>query len=139
MRTADDNNKKEEQLKQVFKEYHLEQLEADFTDRFMDRLEEEIAFSPASAYSPLISIRSGAVIALLCIALIIASSAFEIRQTLFSNRLLDVISFDWQGWNQLTEKIGTSIMIYAMIVLIIGMGIQFFYLKRWHTRQIYSA
>lgn len=139
MQAADEANKKEELLKQVFKEYPLEQPEADFTDRFMKRLEEEIAFSPTSGYSPLISIRSGAVIAVFCIALIVASTTLEIRQTLFSIRLFDLVSIEWPAWNQLTERIGTSIMIYAMIVLFIGMGIQFYFLKQWHARQIYQA
>ena len=139
MQAADETNKKEEQLKQVFKEYPLEQPGADFTDRVMERLEEEVTFSPASGYSPLISIRSGVVIAVLCIALIVASTTLEIRQSLFSIRLLDLVSIEWQAWDQLTERIGTSIMIYAIIVLIIGMGIQFYYLKRWHSRQIYTT
>lgn len=134
-----DEYKKEEQLRKLMKEYPLDKPNPGFTERFMARLEKEVVRNPASRYSPLISIRSGLLIAVICITVIIVSTTLEIRQTLFSIRILDLISIEWEAWNRLTERISTSVMLYAMIVLIVGMGIQVFYLKRWHSRQIYST
>ena len=138
MQTADEH-KRDEQIKRIMREYPLEEPEAAFTDRFMDRLEQEVVLGSVSAYSPLISFRTGVVITVLCAALVIAATTMELPQSLLSFRLLDLISIEWEGWNDLTAKIGTSIMIYAMIFLIIGLGIQFHYLKRWHARQIYTT
>lgn len=138
MQTADDH-KKEERLKSLLKEYPLDRPDPGFTDRFMARLENEVVRTPSSHYTPLISIRSGAVVAVICIALIIAATKMEMPQSLFSFRLFDLISIEWDAWNQVTERIGTSVALYATIVLMVGMGIQVYFLKRWHSRQLFTS
>lgn len=138
MQAADDHNK-EERLKKLLKEYPLDKPNPGFTDRFMARLKEEAVLKSTSRYTPLISVRAGLVIGVIFIALLIASTTMEIRQSLFSIRLLETITIEWELWDLLTDKISTTVMLYATIVLIIGMGIQVFYLKRWHSRQIFTT
>ena len=137
MQTADDHM--EDRLKESIKEYPLEQPDAGFTDRFMDQLEQEILQNPVSSYSPLISIRSGILITVICSFLVFVIASLELPQSLISLQWLDLISVEWEAWDQITAKIGTSIMIYAMIFLIVGLGIQFQFLKRWHARQMVST
>lgn len=137
MQTADEH-KKEEKLKRILKEYPLEQPHTDFTERLMDKVENEVAVSSLSRYSPLISLRAAVVIAVLGALFLILASQLEFSQSFLSLQVLDSVTVEWQAWNELREKISTSIMIYVMIFLIVGLGIQFHQLKRWHTRQIYS-
>lgn len=136
MQTADDQNI-DEQLKKTIKAVPLDQPHPGFTDRFMDRLGQEAGRSLAYAYAPLISFRTGVIIITFCAALVVALMTSDLPQSFLSLRLLDVISIEWEGWNALTAKIGTTVVVYAMVILIIGMGIQFYYLKRWHARQLY--
>lgn len=130
------NDMQEEgQIKRMLKEIPLEQLPEDFTKQVMGRIQQETDTALSIRYTPLITWRSAIYIGFLFalfVALILGGS---IEMPALHSLLLERLPISLDILPSISDKISTGIMIYSMVVLILGIGFQFYHVKRWHSRR----
>ena len=131
----EDINPEEEYIKQVLKDVPLEELPDNFTKQVMGRIQHEAIAQMSVRYSPLISWRSALYIAFLfaLFVTLIWWGSFELPA--LNNLLMEYLPISNDILPSISDKIFTRTMIYALIVLIGGIGLQFYHVKRWHNRQ----
>jgi len=101
----------------------------------MGRVEEEIAELSRIRYKPPISKYGGSLILLICMTLIVLSYWTEIEVFDYNSLLLERLPISFDILPSIPEKIFTGTMIYALVVLIIGIALQFYNVKKWHNRR----
>lgn len=130
-----DENKEELRIRRMLKELPLEELPVDFTDQIMERIQQEAKVVGSFRYTPLISRRSALYVAFLFALFIILTWWSSIELPLLNDLLLEQLPISFDFMPSISDKFFTGTKIYALIVLIIGFGLQFYHVKRWHNRQ----
>ena len=131
-----DEHKQDELFAKFIKSIPLESPGDTFTEKVMDRIDQEVSDVSRIRYTPPISRPGGVMILVVCLALVVLSYWTDMTLFTYKSLFFERLSFSWDAVNQFGERISNRTLWYAAGVFILGMGIQLIYLKRWHSRSI---